>query len=82
MKKDEYVYILIEDNDLEYENYSEIIMVSKDLTKVKNKLKERIQVAIIDLDNKVSNIEIDDEKFYVENNNSIIIGKIEKHNIE
>ena len=83
MKK-EYVYVLIEENDLELEKYSEIIIVTKDKEKARKELKARVEVAKNDLNYKEDRDEIDiqEDKFYVENKTSTITGRIERHIVE
>jgi hypothetical protein len=80
----EYVYVLIEENDLESENYSEVIAVMKDKKKIRKELKARVEVAKNDLNYKEDRDEIDvqEDKFYVENKTSTITGRIERHVVE
>lgn len=80
----EYVYVLIEENDLESENYSEVIAVMKDKEKIRKELKARVEVAKNDLNYKEDRDEIDvqEDKFYVENKTSTITGRIERHIVE
>lgn len=80
----EYVYMLIEENDLELEKYSEVIIVTKDKEKARKELKARVEVAKNDLNYKEDRDEIDvqEDKFYVENKTSTITGRIERHIIE
>ena len=80
----EYVYMLIEENDLELENYSEVIIVTKDKEKARKELKARVEVAKNDLNYKEDRDEIDvqEDKFYVENKTSTITGRIERHIVE
>lgn len=80
----EYVYVLIEENDLESENYSEIIAVMKDKEKIRKELKARVEVAKNDLNIKEGKdyIDIQEDKFYLENKTSTIVGRIERHVVE
>lgn len=80
----EYVYVLIEENDLESESYSEVITVMKDKEKIRKELKARVEVAKNDLNYKEDRDEIDvqEDKFYVENKTSTITGRIERHIVE
>lgn len=80
----EYMYILIEENDLELEKYSEVIIVTKDKEKARKELKARVEVAKNDLNYKEDRDDIDvkEDKFYVENRTSIITGRIERHIVE
>lgn len=80
----EYVYMLIEENDLELEKYSEVIIVTKDKEKARKELKARVEVAKSDLNYKEDRDEIDvqEDKFYVENKTSTITGRIERHIVE
>lgn len=80
----EYVYMLIEENDLELEKYSEVIIVTKDKEKARKELKARVEVAKNDLNYKEDRDEIDvqEDKFYVENKTSTITGRIERHIVE
>lgn len=80
----EYVYMLIEENDLELERYSEVIIVTKDKEKARKELKARVEVAKNDLNYKEDRDEIDvrEDKFYVENKTSTITGRIERHIVE
>lgn len=80
----EYVYVLIEENDLELEKYSEVIIVTKDKEKARKELKARVEVAKNDLNYKEDRDEIDvqEDKFYVENKTSTITGRIERHIVE
>lgn len=80
----EYVYVLIEENDLESENYSEVIAVMKDKEKIRKELKARVEVAKNDLNIKEGKdyIDIQEDKFYLENQTSTIVGRIERHVVE
>lgn len=84
MENKEHVYVLIEDNDLECENYSEVIVVTKDKEKARKELKERVNVAKDDLCIKEDRdyIDVQKDKFYIENKTSTITGRIEKHIVE
>lgn len=81
----DYVYIVIEENDLECETYSEVILVTRDPEKAKKEIKARAEVAKKDLNITGKDgdyCDVQETKFYIENKTSTITGRIEKQAIQ